>query len=1778
MGVADHLILDLIQKVRSLIFCPLASVSESLMPGGVRGGSSDRLMCYDCRAGLGGSVCGHRCRSCGRVFCWKCMQSGGSSGLSGEPVEELPKYCKFCFQVISGHRDVAVKRRGEKVSPLVSPEFVPKSPLSGSGSNIKPGGPPELQQFSSTQMLRCSTSRSDVEEVVDEAGKQFLSPLSEFSPDVSDIDAISTGSGNEICGFKSITSSPLDSPSRTVEKGDVSPMSRKIGLFDQDSLGYLRKPGGESEVFLEHGSDCTYDNLSVYQNQESQKAQQPLDFANNLRIWCPPPPEDEGDDMETGVFECDDDDDEVGDSGKLFSSCSFSSDVFRIKEKSNEVQKELLRNAVRGHFRALISQLLKGEGVHVGNENGGEGWLEVVSSLAWQAANFVKPDTSKGGSMDPGNYVKVKCIASGRPMDSTLIKGVVCTKNIKHKRMVSQHRNPRLLLLGGALEYQKVPNKLASINTVLEQEIDHLKMAVGKIELHRPNVLLVEKSVSSYAQEYLLAKEISLVLNVKRPLLERISRCTGAQIVPSIDNVASARLGYCEMFRVEKVSEEGSSANHPNKKSVKTLMFFEGCPRRLGCTVLLRGTSRDELKKVKHVVQFASFAAYHLSLETSFLADEGATLPKIPLKPPLTMRQKLVNADTFVSTASTLGFSDMCQTSRDKYQGVGLGSKLETECLSSSSNVLSLKMDGVKIRFEQKQCKSSSDCMNSGSFLGLSSTYSQNYRDFIVGSTPDTSTYGFGGSVSPFHFKEPGCSSYFPTDIGIHQGGILEKSGIERSNLANDKNLKSVDEHRRTDLDDGDEVPIDYLSTAENHQSILVSLSSTCVLKGTVCERSQLFRIKFYGSFDKPLGRYLHDDLFDQTSYCHICKEPAEAHVQCYTHQQGSLTISVRRLPEIKLPGERDGRIWMWHRCLKCELQDGVPPAAHRVVMSDAAWGLSFGKFLELSFSNHATANRIASCGHSLQKDCLRFYGFGSMVAFFRYSPVDILSVNLPPSTLDFTSRIQQELVRKEAAKISNKVEFLHAEVSKVLQGIEKKITNSEHEPLKASIPKHITVLRELLKRGKNEYEVLLQTVKIENIQLFNATIDILELNRLRRNLLLDAYLWDYLLYLLDSLSKAESYTAKFDPKLPEIFSPTKLKDWRDELFSKDWQLRTSSEKNIAKTSTLLGTPRKSMLSKQQEEISLQVLESNSSNMVELNLSIESTEGYVGPAGLNLASGHCRGYDERNVVAEASIDTLSLEDLPSPVSSLSDQIDLAWTGSGQLVMDPPKDGPEDDSVGSSSLMDSPCYKKVMSPVRVYSFDSALKFRDRVHGGLSPSLHLTSFKSFDASGDSVSMFRDPLNIRRAYSQRSPRDIQRWDILLGRTPIYISSVSHMVSDGARLLLPQTGLIDGVIAVYDDEPTSIISYAMTSREYAEFIASKLNQHVDLNGKEQTSGMWNQTGCHAEAKNFAAQESVAQYQSNDTQSRCYGSDGTQLSQENPSDPKESHFRISFDDESSFPSDKVKYSVTCYFGRQFDALRKKCCPNELDYIRSLSRCKKWSAQGGKSNVYFAKSLDERFIIKQVTKTELDSFEDFAPEYFKYLTESITSGSPTCLAKILGIYQVTVKHLKGGREIKMDLMVMENLFFRRNISRVYDLKGSLRSRYNPDASGDNRVLLDLNLLETLRTKPIFLGSKAKRSLERAVWNDTSFLASGDVMDYSLLVGIDEDRKELVIGIIDFMRQYTWDKQLETWVKASGILGGPKDASPTIIYPMQYKKRFRKAMSKYFLTVPDQWSS
>ncbi|KAI8021647.1 1-phosphatidylinositol-3-phosphate 5-kinase FAB1B [Camellia lanceoleosa] len=70
------------------------------------------------------------------------------------------------------------------------------------------------------------------------------------------------------------------------------------------------------------------------------------------------------------------------------------------------------------------------------------------------------------------------------------------------------------------------------------------------------------------------------------------------------------------------------------------------------CLLLGRGANGDELKKVKHMVQYGIFAAYHLALETSFLADEGASLPELPLNSSLTVTlpDKASSIDRSIST------------------------------------------------------------------------------------------------------------------------------------------------------------------------------------------------------------------------------------------------------------------------------------------------------------------------------------------------------------------------------------------------------------------------------------------------------------------------------------------------------------------------------------------------------------------------------------------------------------------------------------------------------------------------------------------------------------------------------------------------------------------------------------------------------------------------------------------------------------------------------------------------------------------------------------------------------------------------------------------------------------------------------------------------------------------------------------------------------------------------------------------------------------------------
>lgn len=270
-----------------------------------------------------------------------------------------------------------------------------------------------------------------------------------------------------------------------------------------------------------------------------------------------------------------------------------------------------------------------------------------------------------------------------------------------------------------------------------------------------------------------------------------------------------------------------------------------------------------------------------------------------------------------------------------------------------------------------------------------------------------------------------------------------------------------------------------------------------------------------------------------------------------------------------------------------------------------------------------------------------------------------------------------------------------------------------------------------------------------------------------------------------------------------------------------------------------------------------------------------------------------------------------------------------------------------------------------------------------------------------------------------------------------------------------------------------------------------------------------------------------------------------------------------------SFSHGTFRTSCKIFYAESFDALRRRCGVADR-FIESMSRCLKFDSKGGKSKSLFLRTLDGRFMIKSLQEVELKAFTKFAPDYFAFMSYALFHGVPSVIAKMFGLFQVNIRNPATGIEFSYYLLIMENLFYERNPNRRFDLKGSMRNRKIESTGEADEVLLDENLVETIFESPLFVREHSRKLLQASVYNDTLWLCKQNVMDYSLMAGFDDNSKELVVGIIDCIRTYTWDKKLESWIKDRG------KNKPTITSPKDYRNRFRVSMMQYVLQAPDCW--
>lgn len=1453
---------------------------------------------------------------------------------------------------------------------------------------------------------------------------------------------ISTNSTVSSCSDISVDTNPY---SRGEDEG-CSDSCREESNVKITPLNGIHQVEKVKESSLRNG-DCTEakncDSLDT--NEESERDS----FIDEMdaQIWIPPEAEDEDYDVEGSVINYDDDDEEFEDGTKWAKASSFGSSggegsgSNRFREEKEKAMDEVMN----GKFKSLVAQLLSSMGVSFSGENR-ENWVDIVTSLSWESASFVKPDATQGKPMDPDGYVKIKCVATGYPSQSKVIRGLVFKKHAAHKHMPTKYKKPRLLLIRGALGLSS--SGLSSFES-MQQEKDNQKSIVDMLEMSHPNVILVEKTVPRDIQESILAKGMTLVFDMKLHRLERVARCTGSPIL-STDILAGQKLKHCDMFFFERFVEEHNSYGEMGKKPSKMLMFIEGCPTRLACTILLKGTHSEELKRIKSVTQCAVVMAHHLILETSFLLDQSAMFSTIHFN-------RVSNFSPEVSPSSSMQSDNNSNSSHLKESGT------EASSLSTVIPISDALHEEGSHDFNL-DFKGDYEPYNNVVISGLSSL-SVSLKKAIEDSFPQFS------SPAPCNRENP--EALDSCDVEIKSVSDEDKSD-DRDNLSSN----GEDQKRNNG----------NISSVLDSESILVLTSSRNASHSTICEQSHLSHIKFYRNFDVPLGKFLQENLLNQKLLCSTCNEPPEAHFYYYAHHEKQLTIQVKRLPgDERLHGESDGKLWMWSRCGKCrssEKGNGYSKSSKRVLISTAARGLSFGKFLELSFSNRPSFTRLSSCGHSLHRDFLYFFGLGHMVAMMRYSHVRTYSVTLPPQKMEFNHSINEELLRREIDHVRYKATNFFEEVSKSLGEIALRYPGSK---LNLSGKwKDFCEVDDLLKLERNQFEMNLENAVSKSGIAAEAVYKLLSLNRFMCDLTLEAYIWGQRLHTL--LSSASGVV---NPK-------TSGSEAQEGTYSKEDEVAVvGNDKDVL----------------------------------------------------------------HSEIGSADVDN----------SSSSNSQEVSSESVAVQVQEIPVDGSDDSSTAmnlSNNELKSNCDEKYLDDkvrVEVLERDSS------------------NFPVLRKSDSVIRRIWDSfMEFRRDYL----RDLQRGLVpklepISSLTMESFPNALGLINEGSRLQIPlDTG--DYIVCDIEGEISSIISCALaflkdphTPTEFPNEDINKDNKVVLVKVNERSNSLvrissnlssrWSSAGS-VDSDGTRTPPSLEE-------SRLSSFDGAKLL-ESLVYSGALHPEVSMGFEKAHG--KGKYSIHCLYANQFRDLRSRCCPSELDYIASLSRCKNWDAKGGKSKSFFGKTLDDRFIIKEIKKTEFESFSQFAPDYFMYMNECYEKGNQTCLAKILGIYQVTIRQAKSGKELKHDLMVMENLSYGRNITRQYDLKGALHARFTSASDGSDDVLLDQNFVNDMNASPLYVGTKSKRLLERSVWNDTTFLNSINVMDYSLLVSVDTQRRELVCGIIDYIRQYTWDKQLETWVKSSLVV--PKNQLPTIISPKEYKKRFRKFMTTYFLSVPDHWCS
>jgi 1-phosphatidylinositol-3-phosphate 5-kinase len=161
---------------------------------------------------------------------------------------------------------------------------------------------------------------------------------------------------------------------------------------------------------------------------------------------------------------------------------------------------------------------------------------------------------------------------------------------------------------------------------------------------------------------------------------------------------------------------------------------------------------------------------------------------------------------------------------------------------------------------------------------------------------------------------------------------------------------------------------------------------------------------------------------------------------------------------------------------------------------------------------------------------------------------------------------------------------------------------------------------------------------------------------------------------------------------------------------------------------------------------------------------------------------------------------------------------------------------------------------------------------------------------------------------------------------------------------------------------------------------------------------------------------------------------------------------------------------------------------------------------------------------------------------------------PSTLIRIFGAFKLNQKSQKPKKKF---FILQENLA---------GLPPSLFKSYKlrPEKKGKNsESLQNSDFFNDFCGLPILLNSECKKVQDAGIWNDSLFLSKNNVMNYSLVVKVNQEDLSVAAGIGDYFDELTVEKAIENKYK---LLLGNDSNNPDV-----YKELFREEMMKTYFT-------